>query len=175
MRGYAGGHLAYPMNDRRCRVWCPTYRRHDQSPTPECLNGGRQRHEISLVANLRQQAARLQCVTQILFYACHCEQDPTTLQISTEPVERIERGHVDLHIRLGIEDEPFDGLRVVIDSLQRTAAEILRVSEAQRRVVAVYHQTGHQFSLRIVIDVMHARHPWHEAEHAVVATRYSSK
>ena len=63
----------------------------------------------------------------------------------------------------------------MIDSLQRTAAEILRVSEAQRRVVAVYHQTGHQFSLRIVIDVMHARHPWHEAEHAVVATRYSSK
>ena len=34
-----------------------------QSPSPECFNGGGQRHEDSLVANLRQQAARLQCVT----------------------------------------------------------------------------------------------------------------
>ncbi|CNV43410.1 Uncharacterised protein [Mycobacterium tuberculosis] len=83
-------------------------------------------------------------------------------------VERIQRSQVDLHIGFGVEYEPLDLPRILIDHGQCSPAEVFGIGEAQRRVIAIHHQPGHALGLRIVIDVVHAGNARHEPENAVM-------
>ena len=90
-------------------------------------------------------------------------------------VDSIECGEVDLDIGLGIEHEPLHRIWIAVHGHGGTLPKILGVGEEQRRVVAVDQQPGLQSGVRIILDIVHARHSGNEAQHAVVRASHPAQ
>ncbi len=114
-------------------------------------------------------------VAQVLFDACHGEDDATPVEFPAQRVHRVQRGDVDLDVGLGVEDEPPHRGRPVVGGGQRPAAEVLGVGEEQRGVVAVHHQAGNGAGLRVVVDVVHAGQTGYQSLDRVVRSRHPAQ
>jgi hypothetical protein len=56
-------------------------------------------------------------------YPRHREDDSAACQFASQLIEDVEGREVDLDVRLGVEHEPFDGHRTVVDGGQRAFAK----------------------------------------------------
>ena len=116
------------------------------------------------------RASRRSCLTLAIANTI-----PRSCQFGAQLVEHVECGEVDLHVRLGVEHEPLDGVRVLVDGSQRPLAEVLGVCEEQRRVVAIHHQTRHRVGGRVVVEIMHARDSGDESLYRVVRSGHPAQ
>ena len=83
------------------------------------LDRRRQGHEDAVLTDLVDQPGGLELVAQILLDPGHREHYSAAFQFGPQLVERVERGEVDLHVRLGVEHEPLDRVpRFVVDRRQ---------------------------------------------------------
>ena len=80
-----------------------------------------------------EQAAAQQLRAQVLLDPRHREHDVARREVVHQLPERLGRGHVQLHDRLGVEQEPGDGLR-----LRRPP----RASARARKSCALAKQSG---------------------------------
>ena len=76
------------------------------APVAVGLDGGRQRHEDVVLADLVEQAGGLERVAQILLDPRHREHDSAACQFDPQLIEDVEGGQVDLDVGFGVEHEP---------------------------------------------------------------------
>lgn len=100
-------------------------------PLPVRGHRGRQGGEEEAGADGLRQAVRVQVVPQILFDAGQGEDDAPARQFLAQLVDGVQGGDVDLHIGLGVEDEPADRVVLFVDGGHGPAAEVLRVGEEE--------------------------------------------